>query len=242
MKIDALAQKLTLWIDETVIAAGGKGVVFGLSGGIDSSVVAGLCKDAFPGACLGVIMPCYSDRLDQEHAELVAGTFHIPTKVVKLDGVFDSLLKVLADNGYDVATKKLSEANLKPRLRMLTLYYFANRLNYLVVGSSNRCELFIGYFSKYGDGGVDMMPLGNLVKSQVNDLAVYLRVPKAIIDKPPSAGLWSGQTDEEEMGLTYNELDHYLLTGEAESEVKQRIELLKKRSNHKRCLPPVPPF
>jgi len=87
-----------------------------------------------------------------------------------------------------------------------------------------------------------MMPLGNLVKSQVNNLAVYLRVPKAIIDKPPSAGLWSGQTDEEEMGLTYNELDHYLLTGEAESEVKQRIELLKKRSNHKRCLPPVPPF
>lgn len=217
-------------------------MVFGLSGGIDSSVVAALSKNVFPDACLGVIMPCHSDQTDQKDAELMAREFDIPTQVVVLDGIFDSLLKVLPSDGYDAATKRLAEANLKPRLRMLTLYYFANRLNYLVVGSGNRCELFIGYFSKYGDGGVDLMPLGNLVKSQVKELAVYLEVPKEIIDKPPSAGLWSGQTDEAEMGLTYKELDQYLLTGEAEAEVKQRIELLVKRSSHKRCLPPVPPF
>ncbi len=242
MPIGDLARKITLWIKETVVAAGGKGVVFGLSGGIDSSVIAVLCQKAFPDTSLGVIMPCHSTKTDQEHAELLASKFHIPTQVVLLDGVFDSLLRVLLDNGYDAATKKMSEANVKPRLRMLTLYYFANRLDYIVVGSSNRCELFIGYFTKYGDGGIDIMPLGNLVKSQVKELAVHLGVPGEIIDKPPSAGLWSGQTDEVEMGLTYKELDQYLLTGEVGEEVKRRIESLSKKSEHKRRLPPVPPF
>lgn len=242
MTIEELVQKLTSWIQETVLAAGGKGVVFGLSGGIDSSVIAVLCQKAFPDSCLGVIMPCHSVKTDQEHAELLADKFHIPRQVVVLDDVFNSLLKVLPDDGYDKVTKKLGEANAKPRLRMLTLYYFANRLNYLVVGSGNRCELFIGYFTKYGDGGVDMLPLGNLVKSQVQELAIYLGVPGEIIDKPPSAGLWSGQTDEMEMGLTYEELDRYLLTGEAGEKVRQRIESLSKKNKHKLRLPPVPPF
>ena len=242
MTIEELAQKITSWIKEAVSAAGGKGVAFGLSGGIDSSVIAVLCQKAFPDTCLGVIMPCHSVKTDQEHAELLAGKFHIPAKLVVLDGVFDSLLNMLPDDGYDTATRSLSEANLKPRLRMLTLYYFANRLNYLVIGSGNRCELFIGYFSKYGDGGADIMPLGNLVKSQVQELAVYLGVSREIIDKPPSAGSWSGQTDEVEMGLTYKELDQYLLTGEAGEKVRRRIESLSKRSEHKRHLPPAPPF
>ena len=242
MSIEELARKITSWIKETVVAAGGKGVVFGLSGGIDSSVVAVLCQKAFYDACLGIIMPCHSAEMDQEHAELLADKFHIPTQVVLLDSVFDSLIKVLPDYSYDAATKKLGEANVKPRLRMIILYYFANRLNYRVVGSGNRCELFIGYFTKYGDGAVDMMPLGNLVKSQGKELAVHLGVPGEIIDKPPSAGLWSGQTDEVEMGLTYKELDQYLLTGEAGEEVKRRIESLSKKSDHKRRLPPVPPF
>lgn len=242
MSVEKLAKELVSWIKESVLAAGSKGVVFGMSGGIDSSVLAVLCRNAFPDTCLGVIMPCHSDRMDKEHAELVANKFHIPAKVVVLDEVFDNLVKVLPGDDYDLATKRLAEANIKPRLRMLTLYYFANCLNYLVIGSSNRCEVFVGYFSKYGDGGVDLMPLGNLVKGQVRDLAVYLGVPKEIVDKPPSAGLWSGQTDEKEMGLTYKELDHYLLTGQAEGRVKERIESLVRNSGHKRCLPPTPPL
>ena len=190
--MEKLTGRLVSWIGDTVSAAGGQGVVVGMSGGIDSSVVAALCQRAFPGCTLGVIMPCHSDRVDRQHAELVAARFQIPVKIVVLDGAFDALAKVLPGEDYDSATIKLAEANIRPRLRMVTLYYFANRLNYLVVGAGNRSELYVGYFTKYGDGGVDLLPLGNLVKSQVRDLAAYLGIPRQIIDKPPSAGLWSG--------------------------------------------------
>ena len=125
---------------------------------------------------------------------------------------------------------------------MAIIYFYANRLNYLVVGSSNRCELSIGYFTKYGDGGVDIMPLGNLVKSQVRDLARHLGIPQEIIDKPPSAGLWAGQTDEQEMGLTYEQLDAYFTTGKAPDAVRRRIEERIARNAHKRTVPPIPPF
>jgi NAD+ synthase len=240
--IEELAQKLTSWIRETVLASGGKGVVVGLSGGLDSSVVVVLCKRAFPETTLGVIMPCHNSGIDREHAELVATKFNIPVKVVVLDGVFDVLIEALPSDGYDATTRRLAESNIKPRLRMATLYYFANRLNYLVVGASNRSELSVGYFTKYGDGGSDLMPLGNLVKSQVRDLASYLDIPQEIIDKPPSAGLWEGQTDEAEMGLTYSELDRYLITGEAGKKIKEQIDFMVGKSRHKCCLPSIPPL
>ncbi len=132
--------------------------------------------------------------------------------------------------------------NLKARLRMLTLYYFASRLKYVVAGSSNRSELSLGYFTKYGDGGADILPLGNIVKGQVRELASFLVIPREIIDKPPSAGLWPGQTDESELGLSYEELDHYLITGEASSELREKIESMIAAAKHKCCLPPVASF
>jgi len=239
--VGELVQKITSWIGETVLAAGGKGIVLGMSGGIDSSVAAVLCKRAFPETVLGVIMPCHSSSIDKEHAELVATKFHIPVKVVVLDEVFDILIKSLQDDIHDATTRKLAENNIKPRLRMVTLYYFANRLDYLVVGASNRSELSVGYFTKHGDGGSDLMPLGNLVKSQVRDLARYLEIPGEIIDKPPSAGLWHEQTDEGELGLSYSELDRYLITGEAEKRIKEKIDFMMSNSRHK-CYPaPIPP-
>jgi len=242
LSVEELAQKLVSWIGDVVSGAGGKGVVLGMSGGVDSSVVAVLCQRAIPKATLGVILPCHSDKTDREHAELVAKKFNISVEVVVLDKVFDTLAKVLPDRDFDAATKRSAESNIKPRLRMVTLYYFANRLNYLVAGSGNRSELSVGYFSKHGDGGVDFLPLGNLVKRQVRDLAMYLGIPKEIIDKPPSAGLWSGQTDETEIGLTYNELDHYLVTGEAEEKIKKKIDSMMNKCGHKRCFPPIPPL
>ncbi len=238
--MERLAQRLISWIREQVEAAGLKGVVVGMSGGLDSSVTAVLCRRAFPQNALGVIMPCYSSETDVDHARLIAQKFGIPVTTVILDPVFDSLREALPSEGFAPETQQIAEANLKPRLRMLTLYYLGNRWRYLVVGTSNRSELEVGYFTKYGDGGVDIEPLGNLTKSQVRDLARHLGIPEEIIQKPPSAGLWAGQTDEGEMGLTYEELDRYLTTGEAGEEVRQRIEAMSLSSDHKRRTPPTP--
>jgi len=241
MDAGELAERLVLWIREKVSAGGRKGVVLGMSGGVDSSVVAVLCQRAFPQSTLGVLMPCYSSPEDEQHALAVARKFSIPTKTVVLDRVFDTLLKVLPD-AADPAAGRLPRANLKVRLRMLTLYYFANQLNYMVVGSSNRSELAVGYFTKYGDGGVDIMPLGNLVKAQVKELASFLGIPQEIIDKPASAGLWPGQTDEGDLGFSYDELDRYLVTGKASDKVKKKIESMMTASEHKRLPPQLPIF
>ena len=242
MDAEKTAGRLTAWIKDKVGAAGAKGAVFGMSGGIDSSVIAALCMKAFPKTSLGIIMPCHSADEDRKHAEMVAKAFAVPTRVVPLDYILDEYLKLLPDFKADAGLKRLAQANAKARLRMVTLYYAANELNYLVAGSGNRSELTVGYFTKYGDSGVDILPLGNLVKQQVQELAQYLRVPQVIIDKPPSAGLWPGQTDEGEMGFTYEALDNYILTGKAPSELKKRIDAMNARSEHKRMAPPVPDF
>ncbi len=242
MAIDELASQLVLWIRERVMTAKCNGVVVGMSGGLDSSVAAVLCHRAFPQTMLGVLMPCHSSREDIEHAQLVANKFSITTKIVALDGVFDALLKILPGDSVDPAASRLAQANLKPRLRMLTLYYFANSLKYMVVGSGNKSELSVGYFTKYGDSGADILPLGNLVKKEVRELASFLGIPQQIIDKPPSAGLWPGQTDEGELGFSYEELDRYLTTGVASSEVRKGIESMIAASDHKHQPPPVASF
>ena len=242
MDTEQLVEKLVMWIRDKVAAAGCKGVVIGVSGGIDSSVLAVLCHRAFPENTLGVIMPCCSQPEDKAHAQAVASKFSIPTAEVVLDDSFTALLRALPDYEANSAVSHIAQANLKVRLRMLTLYNIANQLGYMVAGASNKSELSVGYFTKYGDGGVDILPLGNLVKGQVKQLAIFLGVPQPIIDKPPSAGLWEGQTDEGELGFSYDELDRYLLTGETSVEVKERIESMITASAHKRSLPPIPSF
>jgi NAD+ synthase len=242
MNMESVSRKLAAWIRENVAEAGCRGVVLGLSGGLDSSVLAVLCQHALPQNTLGLLMPCHSIDTDRIHAGMVAKKFSIPTKIVALDSVYDSLIETLPDFQPDAALVKLTHANLKARLRMITLYNTANQLRYIVAGSSNRSELTIGYFTKYGDGGVDIMPLGNLVKSQVRELAGYLEIPCEIIDKPPSAGLWEGQTDEEEMGLTYEVLDNYILTGNAPEDLKKTLETRKAVSQHKCETPPIAPI
>ena len=241
MDTEAVSRKLTAWIGEKVAEAGCRGVVLGLSGGLDSSVLAVLCQRACSDNTLALIMPCHSIDTDEIHAEKVAGKFSIPTKIISLDKVYDSLLETLPNLNKNNATLKLAHANIKARLRMITLYYTANQMQYIVAGPSNRSELTIGYFSKYGDGGVDIMPLGNLVKEQVRELAAYLGIPPEIIAKPPSAGLWDGQTDEAEMGLSYEVLDNYILTGNAPDDLKKIIEAKKADSQHKGTLPPIAP-
>jgi NAD+ synthase len=240
--MEHLANKLTDWIKERVLEARKTGAVVGLSGGIDSAVVAVLCKRAFPDTTLAVIMPCYSNKTDIAHAHELAEKFDIRTETVELEAAYESLLKAFPQSETYHQNDKLSQPNIKPRLRMITLYYLASQLNYLVVGTGNRSEIAVGYSTKYGDAGVDILPLGNLVKRQVNELAGYLGVTSDIISKPPSAGLWEGQTDEGEMGLTYNDLDNYLATGEAGVRTKEKIESMMRGGAHKRAMPPIPPF
>ena len=239
--MEQLAAHLTEWIAAEVAAAGGDGVVYGLSGGIDSAVVAALAKRAYPHHTLGVVMPCHSDPRDAEDAAVVAHHFDVPATTVDLGPVYDLLLETLAACSSDLPESRIATANLKPRLRMTTLYAFANQLNYRVLGTGNRSELAVGYFTKYGDGGVDFLPLGSLVKGEVRDLARRLGVPERIITKPPSAGLWADQTDEAEMGLTYEELDAYLLTGVASPAVKAKVDAMSAASEHKRALPRIAP-
>jgi NAD+ synthase len=249
--MSSVAQRLAMWLREQLSAAGGRGLVVGLSGGVDSAVVARLCQLGAPGHALGVLLPCHSDPRDEADAKTVADHFDLPTVRVDLGPPYDALLGSVqtalarlpdvAETPADDIRARVPLANLKPRLRMTTLYAIANRLNYLVVGTGNRAEIAIGYFTKYGDGGVDLLPIGGLLKSDVRKLARDLGVPAPIIDKAPSAGLWMGQTDEGEMGFTYDDLEKYLTEG-AEGvapALAMRIERLARASGHKRSLPPI---
>jgi NAD+ synthase len=249
----SLADSISGWLRDRVRASGTQGLVFGLSGGIDSAVVARLCQLAVPDHCLGVIMPCHSNPQDEEDGRLLADHFKIPTLRVPLEAPFDALtaqvetafdqLPSLRPHATDDPRARVPRANVKPRLRMATLYFVANRLNYLVVGTGNRSEITIGYYTKYGDGGVDLLPIGGLVKREVWDLGRELGVPSRLIEKAPSAGLWMGQTDEAEMGFTYVELEAFIDKGPSAVSEKtaQRIQHLVAVSEHKRALPPVAP-
>jgi NAD+ synthase len=244
------------WLRGRLQAAASQGFVVGLSGGIDSAVVVRLCQLAAPGAVVGVVMPCHSDPRDESDAMLVAGHFNVPALRVDLAPAFDVLtgslrqamtalppnITAAVTSGSTDVKAKVPLANVKPRLRMTTLYYVANTLNYLVAGTGNRSELTIGYFTKYGDGGVDLLPIGNLLKSEVRAAARELGVPSPVIEKAPSAGLWLGQTDEDEMGFTYADLENYLTAGPdaISPALGLRIERLIRVSDHKRALPPTP--
>jgi NAD+ synthase len=208
MDYKKLSTEISEWIKREVERAKCKGVVFGLSGGVDSSVVGVLCKKAFPHDHLALLLPCFTSKEDLEDANLIVEKFGLNSKMINLEPVFLEFSRIL---GIDPDSRELSVANIKPRLRMITLYYFANKMNYLVVGTGNKSELTVGYFTKYGDGGVDILPIGDLTKSEVYKLARALGVPERIIKKPPSAGLWPGQTDEGEMGVKYKELDRLII-------------------------------
>lgn len=246
--------ELVRWLRSAAADAGAGGAVFGLSGGVDSAVVAGLSVRAFPGQCLGLILPCGSARQDMDDALAVAEVFDLPVKIVPLDDVYRALLEAMGEAGdapretpedpgsAETARHRLALANLKVRLRAVTWYYHANRLNRLVVGTGNRAELAVGYFTKFGDGAVDVLPLANLVKEEVRALARYLGVPERVVTKAPTAGLWPGQTDEGEMGLTYEMLDTFLLGGAVPDEIAARIRTMAARSEHKRLPPRVPDF
>ncbi|MFA5772221.1 MAG: NAD+ synthase [Thermoplasmata archaeon] len=243
-------EEITLFIKSHVEEAGAKGVVIGLSGGLDSSVVAKLCVLA-----LGKknVVACYMpaeniQREEEKDAFEIARMLGI--KIMKLD--ITKILDAMKSTS-DVSNKKEVLGNAKARARMLLLYTYANRENLLVAGTSNKSELLTGYFTKFGDGGADITPIGDLYKTQVRELAKHLKISKKIISKTPTAGLWKGQTDEKELGITYELLDKILYSielGLNEGEIAEicetkpskirYVENMIHRSIHKRKFPRIP--
>jgi NAD+ synthase len=235
-----LPERITDWMRSTVHGAGARGVVVGLSGGLDSAVVAALASRAFGGDVLGAIMPCGSPELDVEHARLCARELGIETLEADLSGLWRSLTGTLPE------APPMAAYNVKPRLRMTVLYYLAAARDYLVAGTGNKSELMIGYFTKHGDGAADLFPLGGLYKTQVRKLAAALGMPEVFLHKPPSAGLWEGQTDEGEIGLSYDKLDRILIALEKDGDLSrferahvERVRAMVASSAHKRSLPPI---
>ena len=228
------------WLHERVEDAKASGIILGLSGGIDSSVLAALAREALGrDKVLGVIMPCHSIREDENDARLLAHELDIAFVKVDLTDTFDTLygsIELITGN-----SNELVRSNMKARLRMVTLYAIAQSKNLLVCGTSNRSEYETGYFTKYGDSGVDLMPLAGFLKREIREMARILHVPERIIAKAPSAGLYAGQTDENDMGFTYETLDEYLASGRIEDEkARERIDVMRRRSEHKRK--PIPIF
>lgn len=238
----SLTDRIARWLLEYINTSGATGFVLGLSGGVDSSVALALAVQAASAdRVLGVLMPCHSQQEDAVLAQLVADAFSVSTLTVDLGATCDALMAALPPTSHPLAA-----SNVKPRLRMMTLYYLAQARNYLVLGSGNRTEIAVGYYTKHGDGGVDLLPLGDLNKTQVWELARDLGVPRQIVERPPSAGLWPGQTDEGEMGITYADLDRVLAaiavneTAGIDVEKVEKVRGMVARSEHKRV--PVPVF
>ncbi len=227
------------FIRDLLAHSGAEGIVFGNSGGKDSALVGILCKAACENT-VALIMPCASKRnfgQDQDDGRALAEQFGIECRLIDLTPVREAELAQLA--GIAQVTDA-AKANLAPRLRMATLYAVAQSENRLVAGTGNRSEGYMGYFTKYGDGGTDFSPISDLLVCEVYEFLEYLHAPRAIIEKAPSAGLFEGQTDEGEMGVSYETIDRYIQTGEASERDRAIIERYHSQSAHKRA--PQPGF
>lgn len=235
------------WLQKKVSEANAQGLIVGVSGGIDSAVAANLIKRAFPQRSMGLIIPINSHNQDVEDGIAVVKTAGLSHAVLDLTQEHQSMMiKVMnvlsEEKNISAESQRLSDANLRARIRMSALYAIANALNYMVVGTDNAAELYTGYFTKYGDGGVDLLPLGKLLKSEVVQWAKELGVPEQVIKRPPSAGLWEGQTDEAEMGITYDAIDAFLSGNQISDENYARLQSMHEKTEHKRKLPPLPEY
>ncbi|WP_031542952.1 NAD(+) synthase [Mesoplasma photuris] len=239
MKLEKYLDYLVEFIQESVNNANAKGVIVGISGGIDSAVVANLAKKAFPENYMTVWMPINSSKEDFDCAMELVETNQLNTMTIDLVDTFETIKKQF----NQIEPSNLALANTKARLRMTSLYTIAQTMGYLVLGTDNLDEWHIGYFTKFGDGGVDLVPIIHLLKGEVRQAAKLMGVPVSIINRAPTAGLWEDQTDEKEIGFSYERIDNYLIGKDNDPKLKERIDQLHKISEHKRNIATAPkPF
>ncbi len=242
-------------IEESIVAAVEasrlNGAIVALSGGIDSALVATLASRAVDVYGLLLPDPATSDPTDAEDAQDLAKGLGIDCEIIEIGGIVEAVYAARPRLGPKKC--QLAYANVKPRVRMVMNYFASNLDGRIILGTGNKTELLMGYFTKYGDGGVDVLPIGDLYKTRVRQMAAHVGVPERIIKKPPSAGLWKGQTDEKEMGIDYETLDKVLYGvfdlglsyGEIEAEtgideakfthIMERV----RENEHKRNVPPI---
>lgn len=246
------------WIREMVNNSNSKGVIVSVSGGIDSAVVLALAKLAFPDETIGIFINIYSSKSAKRNYLRIINSLELKELVVDLNEPFDLLKKSIfeIEDKYSLSIDKYDEylkfgkinidrsylnlknidlifGNIKARLRMTTIYAHAQKENYLVLETSNLSEIIIGYFTKWGDGVGDIAPIADLYKSEVYELAKLLKIPKQIIDSSPSADLWENQTDEEELGFTYDQLEKFNKGVEISSKSKEKIVKIINKNKHK---------
>ncbi|RLE53715.1 MAG: NAD(+) synthetase [Candidatus Methanomethylicota archaeon] len=252
--VEKVERKILDFIVEYVRKTGSSGVVVGLSGGVDSSTVATLCTKALgKDRVFAMIMPeeDVTPEEDVKDALMLAERLGLKHGFIKINDLYGNFVNHL----NWVRSNVVVQGNLKARIRMCILYYVANSLNMLVAGASDRSEILIGYFTKYGDGGVDFLPIGGLYKTQVRMLAAHLGLPKHIVEKPSSPRLWAGHTAEGELGLSYEIIDQVLhglfdrkfSYAKVAEDVGVSVEVVKsianrvRKSGHKRRTPPIAP-
>lgn len=221
------------FIRDLLKSSGAKGVIYGNSGGKDSALVGILCKAACDNT-VGIMMPCASKRNfgeDMTDGLAVAEQFNIETRTVDLTAEKELVMQTVS---AVTTLNQMATSNIAPRLRMLTLYTIGAAEGRLVAGTGNRSEAYMGYFTKWGDGACDFNPISDLTATEIIEFLKWLTAPACIINKAPSAGLFDGQTDEDEMGVTYNAIDAYITTGEVSERDKKIIDRFHRNSGHKR--------
>jgi len=251
-ELDATVEHLSTFLRDVVDDAGADGAVLGLSGGVDSTTVAYLASEALGAENVhGLVMPSVANAEDNmSDAEWVAQELGMPYDVVEIQPIAEQFF----DTFPEAADDRMAAGNVYVRIRGVLNYFVANHEGNVVLGTGNRSEALTGYFTKYGDQAVDCNPIGNLYKQQVRQLAAHLGAPEELVTKTPSAGMWAGQTDEEEMGLGYDTLDAILALhidgplstaatvrhlGVTEAQVERVVDLYEE-SAHKRAMPPAP--
>jgi len=253
MDLEIVQNKIIDFIRNETHKAGVNGAVVGISGGIDSALTATLTVKALGNdKVLGIHMPesGLTPAADSEDAKALADWLGIEFRTIDISGIISAFIAAVPEGK---SAGRLCKGNLKARVRMSLLYFHANQMDRMVMGTGNKTEILLGYFTKYGDGGVDLEPIGGLYKTEVWELSRRLGIPEALITKEPSAGLWTGQTDEAELGIVYMKVDKVLRMLEQNEtpetilttlgvSVEQLNSIMKRieRNEHKRKAPPAP--